>query len=134
VNNPEVFKNPGNDNTYVIFGEAKVEQDNVNQALAENLAQFKDTGLGGDADDEIPALVPTEGAKVEEVKTETDGKRSEAGSFESRLFCFVCLLVCLVLVVIIAVLLSFVCFFLSTFFLSFFLSLFLLLSYCLFVF
>lgn len=73
MNNPEVFKNPGSDNTYVIFGEAKVEQDNVNQALAENLAQFKNADLGG-GDDDIPALVPTgESGKVEEVKTEGAG-------------------------------------------------------------
>ena len=57
VNNPEVFKNPGSDNTYVIFGEAKVEQDNVNQALADNLAQFKPSELAND--DDIPDLVPT---------------------------------------------------------------------------
>jgi hypothetical protein len=62
VNNPEIFKNPGSDNTYVIFGEAKVEQDNVNQALADNLAQFKQSEAA--ADDDIPDLVPSADAST----------------------------------------------------------------------
>jgi len=61
VSNPDVFK--GSDNTFVIFGEAKVEQDNVNQALSDTVNQFKPT----DEDDDIPELVPQTTGTVEEV-------------------------------------------------------------------
>lgn len=50
VNSPDVYKT-SNDSTFVIFGEAKIEQDAVNSALADNL---------GDLSDQIPDLVPSD--------------------------------------------------------------------------
>jgi hypothetical protein len=50
VNNPDVYKS-ASDTTYVIFGEAKIEQDAANSALSANV---------GDFNEEVPDLVPVE--------------------------------------------------------------------------
>lgn len=53
VNTPDVFKS--GESTYVIFGEAKIEQDAANSALSANAADF------GEA---VPDLVPAEAAEA----------------------------------------------------------------------
>jgi nascent polypeptide-associated complex subunit alpha len=68
VNNPEVFKNPGNDNGYVIFGTANTtDQETSPQALQDQMAQFKPQAEQEVADKDIPELVPS-GGQVEEVQ------------------------------------------------------------------
>eukprot|EP01126_Amoeba_proteus_P030082 TRINITY_DN2982_c0_g1_i2.p1 TRINITY_DN2982_c0_g1~~TRINITY_DN2982_c0_g1_i2.p1 ORF type:complete len:195 (+),score=37.82 TRINITY_DN2982_c0_g1_i2:175-759(+) len=62
IDQPDVYKSPG-DHTYVIFGEAKVDQEVLGQALSEKVGQFKEK-------DEIPDLIPSEPATevVEDVE------------------------------------------------------------------
>jgi len=60
IHGPEVFKSPNNDTTYVIFGEAKMDQDLAGQALSENAGMFNNIAQGAnDLDDDIPDLVPS---------------------------------------------------------------------------
>merc|ERR1712165_228570 len=66
INKPDVFKSPASD-TYIIFGEAKIEDIN-SQAQAAAAEQFKapeDGGAEEDDDDDVPEL--TEAGDDEEV-------------------------------------------------------------------
>lgn len=56
---PEVYKSPNNETTYVIFGEAKMDQDLAGQALSEQASKFAAAG-----DDDIPDLVPSAAASA----------------------------------------------------------------------
>jgi len=79
VNSPEVFKSPSSENTWVIFGEAKIE-DATDEALKQTAEKF--------ATDEIPDLVESTEGKSETpaaasaaptaLPTAADGDISEA--------------------------------------------------------
>lgn len=62
VNSPDVFKS-ATDSTFVIFGEAKIEQDAVNSALSETAADF-----GEQVPDLVPASEPATGAEEGDVE------------------------------------------------------------------
>ena len=78
MSKPDVFKSPAAE-TYVVFGEAKIE-DLSSQAVAKAAEQFKanpdlaNIAKGGE-DDDLPALVEAEGEKAEEA----EGEVSEEG-------------------------------------------------------
>merc|ERR1719444_290782 len=74
ISKPDVFKSPGSD-TYIIFGEAKIEDIN-SQAQAAAAEQFKapeDTGaVDDDDDDEVPDLAEVEDGDVDETGLDVD--------------------------------------------------------------
>jgi len=63
IENPDVYKSPSNDTTWVIFGEAKVE-DASNEAIKRTMANLQTEKATKPqetvADDEMPELVDTE--------------------------------------------------------------------------
>jgi len=68
IPNPDVFKSPSNDSTWVIFGEAKLE-DNANNALQKTAEQFAATENKTD-EEQIPDLVNNEETASTEKKEE----------------------------------------------------------------
>jgi len=76
ITNPDVYKSPSNDTTWVIFGEAKIEDVN-NAALQKTAEQFAAKGAEEAAkDDDIPDL---ESAPSAEPVVETPSTPDEAG-------------------------------------------------------
>jgi len=63
INNPDVYKSPNNDSTWVVFGEAKIED--TDEALKKTAESFAVPDKG----DEVPELVETKAA--EETPTPT---------------------------------------------------------------
>eukprot|EP00211_Chloroparvula_japonica_P016168 CAMPEP_0119120882 /NCGR_PEP_ID=MMETSP1310-20130426/1742_1 /TAXON_ID=464262 /ORGANISM="Genus nov. species nov., Strain RCC2339" /LENGTH=220 /DNA_ID=CAMNT_0007110393 /DNA_START=119 /DNA_END=781 /DNA_ORIENTATION=+ len=87
ISRPDVFKSPSSD-TYVVFGEAKIED--MNSKLAENAAeQFKASGMGQNdfGDDDLPELVDAGaeegqaagGAEASDAKGDDDEAVDETG-------------------------------------------------------
>jgi len=67
ISKPDVFKSPASD-TYIIFGEAKIEDIN-SQAQAAAAEQFKapeDAGAEDDDDDDVPELTAADGDDEDE--------------------------------------------------------------------
>jgi len=84
IANPDVFKSPNSD-TYVIFGEAKIE-DYSGEGLSDTAQKFKkedvsDLGkeVGAGLDDEPPSLEPVDGAGSTEGEEERKGGEGGAG-------------------------------------------------------
>lgn len=72
ISKPDVFKSPGTD-TYIIFGEAKIEDIN-SQAQAAAAEQFKapEDGAGDDDDDDVPELAEADDGEVDETGLDPD--------------------------------------------------------------
>jgi len=67
INNPDVYKSPSNDTTWVVFGEAKIEDTSANAAALQKTAQqfaTKETPPAASVEEEMPELVPTEEPKA----------------------------------------------------------------------
>eukprot|EP01091_Cochliopodium_minus_P013405 TRINITY_DN430_c0_g1_i1.p1 TRINITY_DN430_c0_g1~~TRINITY_DN430_c0_g1_i1.p1 ORF type:complete len:198 (+),score=66.42 TRINITY_DN430_c0_g1_i1:32-625(+) len=78
INDPEVFKAP-NKESYVVFGEAKVE-DGLNKELERAASQFKQPNQTSPLNnDEVPDLVQVEGETPETNKDNQTGGESEEG-------------------------------------------------------
>ena len=72
INNPDVFKSPANETTWVIFGEAKVE-DSTGAALSKQAQQFAQAASSEAKGDDLPDLVETAPAETEGEAVDADG-------------------------------------------------------------
>jgi len=73
ISKPDVFKSPASD-TYIIFGEAKIEDIN-SQAQAAAAEQFKapeDAGAEDGEDDDVPELTAADGEEEDETGLDPD--------------------------------------------------------------
>merc|ERR1719444_72786 len=73
ISKPDVFKSPASD-TYIIFGEAKIEDIN-SQAQAAAAQQFKapeDAAAADDDDDDVPELTEADDGEVDETGLDPD--------------------------------------------------------------
>ncbi|POS80825.1 NAC domain-containing protein [Diaporthe helianthi] len=84
INNPEVYKSP-NSNTYIVFGEAKIEDLNASAqaAAAQQLAQAEHDHAGHDHGESSKAVEGGE-AKKEEEEEEDDGEEVDAEGIEDK--------------------------------------------------
>ncbi|PNY27885.1 Nascent polypeptide-associated complex subunit alpha [Tolypocladium capitatum] len=83
INNPEVYKSP-NSNTYIVFGEAKIEDVNATaqQAAAQQLAASgADSHAGHNHGESSKAIETSEAKKDEE---EDDGEEVDAEGLEDK--------------------------------------------------
>ncbi|PHH83590.1 hypothetical protein CDD82_6618 [Ophiocordyceps australis] len=84
INNPEVYKSP-NSNTYIVFGEAKIEDINANaqQAAAQQLAAAGAEGdhAGHNHGDTSKAV---EGADAKKDEEEDDGEEVDSEGLEDK--------------------------------------------------
>lgn len=80
INKPEVFKNPSSD-TYVVFGEAKIE-DLSNQAQYQAAKKFEEAKKAAAQAAAEAATAPKQETIVEE--EEDDGAEMEAGDLEEK--------------------------------------------------
>ncbi|KAK7740722.1 GAL4 enhancer protein [Cytospora paraplurivora] len=83
INNPEVYKSP-NSNTYIVFGEAKIEDLNASAqaAAAQQLAQAEHDHAGHDHGESSKAVEGGEAKKEEE--EEDDGEEVDAEGIEDK--------------------------------------------------
>ncbi|KAL1872369.1 GAL4 enhancer protein [Diaporthe australafricana] len=83
INNPEVYKSP-NSNTYIVFGEAKIEDLNASAqaAAAQQLAQAEHDHAGHDHGESSKAVEGGETKKEEE--EEDDGEEVDAEGIEDK--------------------------------------------------
>ncbi|KAI3397791.1 hypothetical protein diail_10324 [Diaporthe ilicicola] len=83
INNPEVYKSP-NSNTYIVFGEAKIEDLNASAqaAAAQQLAQAEHDHSGHDHGESSKAVEGGEAKKEEE--EEDDGEEVDAEGIEDK--------------------------------------------------
>ncbi|KUI73546.1 Nascent polypeptide-associated complex subunit alpha [Cytospora mali] len=82
INNPEVYKSP-NSNTYIVFGEAKIEDLNASAqaAAAQQLAQAEHDHAGHDHGESSKAV---EGDEVKKEEEEDDGEEVDAEGIEDK--------------------------------------------------
>jgi nascent polypeptide-associated complex subunit alpha len=84
INNPEVYKSP-NSNTYIVFGEAKIEDVNATaqQAAAQQLAQANAEGDHAGHNHGEPSQA-TEIADAKKDEEEDDGEEVDAEGLEDK--------------------------------------------------
>jgi nascent polypeptide-associated complex subunit alpha len=84
INNPEVYKSP-NSNTYIVFGEAKIEDVNATaqQAAAQQLAQANAEGDHAGHNHGEPSQA-TETADAKKDEEEDDGEEVDAEGLEDK--------------------------------------------------
>ncbi|PHH88878.1 hypothetical protein CDD83_6924 [Cordyceps sp. RAO-2017] len=82
INNPEVYKSP-NSNTYIVFGEAKIEDVNATaqQAAAQQLAAAEGDHAGHNHGESSKAAETTEAKKDED---DDDGEEVDADGLEDK--------------------------------------------------
>ncbi|KUI57668.1 Nascent polypeptide-associated complex subunit alpha [Cytospora mali] len=82
INNPEVYKSP-NSNTYIVFGEAKIEDLNASAqaAAAQQLAQAEHDHAGHDHGESSKAV---EGGEAKKEEEEDDGEEVDAEGIEDK--------------------------------------------------
>lgn len=82
INSPEVYKSP-NSNTYIVFGEAKIEDLNASAqaAAAQQLAQAEHDHAGHDHGESSKAV---EGGEAKKEEEEDDGEEVDAEGIEDK--------------------------------------------------
>ncbi|KAF3768651.1 nascent polypeptide-associated complex, alpha subunit [Cryphonectria parasitica EP155] len=85
INNPEVYKSP-NSNTYIVFGEAKIEDLNASAqaAAAQQLAAADHDHAGHDHGESSKAVEGGDAAKKAAEEEEDDGEEVDAEGIEDK--------------------------------------------------
>lgn len=85
INSPEVYKSP-NSNTYIVFGEAKIEDLNASAqaAAAQQLAAAEHDHAGHDHGESSKAVEGGEAAKKAAEEEEDDGEEVDAEGIEDK--------------------------------------------------